>query len=77
MSSHQQKSLTGHDCRRDDEEVDAGGSGAVTGQGDVPGVAAEEDDVLLDPVERRYLVHQAVVRNPGTQVGRHVSVQEP
>lgn len=49
----------------------------MTGQGDVPGVAAEEDDVLLDPVERRYLVHQAVVRNPGTQVGRHVSVQEP
>lgn len=49
----------------------------MTGQGDVPGVAAEEDDVLLDPVERRYLVHQAVVCNPGTQVGRHVSVKEP
>lgn len=41
--------------------MDAGGAGAVTHQRHVSGVAAEVDDVLLEPVERGDLVHQAEV----------------
>lgn len=41
--------------------MDAGGAGPVTHECHVPGVAAEEDDVLLEPVQRGDLVHQAEV----------------
>lgn len=41
--------------------MDAGGAGPVTHERHVPGVAAEEDDVLLKPVQRGDLVHQAEV----------------
>lgn len=43
----------------------------------VVGVAAEQCDVLLHPVERRHLVHQPVVSDPCGRVRRRVGIQEP
>lgn len=58
-----------------EQEVDAGGAGPVTHQRHVPGVAAERDDVLLEPVECGDLVHQAEVGGrPLVRVG--VGVEE-
>jgi hypothetical protein len=57
--------------------VNTGGSGAVTEQRDGGWVSAELLDILLDPLEGGYLVHEAVVGHPGVLVGGSVRVQEP
>lgn len=49
--------LTVRDCGRRHQEADARGPGAVTHQSDVGGIAAENSDVLLYPVQGRDLVH--------------------
>lgn len=46
---------------REDEEVDAGGSGPGAEDGDPLGVSAEVADVLVEPAQRLDLVQQAVV----------------
>jgi hypothetical protein len=48
----------------------------MSNNGDVGGVSAEHCDVLLQPVERCYLIHKAVVGR-GAEVGVRVSVQKP
>lgn len=69
--------FTWHDGGRHDEELNAGGAGAVAQERHVVRVAAEECNVLLHPVERRHLVHQPVVGDPSRRVRRRVGVQEP
>lgn len=44
------------------QEVDAGSAGSMADQRHVRRVPAEIGDVLLDPVQRRDLVHQPVIR---------------
>jgi hypothetical protein len=48
----------------------------VSNDGDVGGVSAEHGDVLLQPVEGRYLVHEPVVSRRA-EVPVRVGVQEP
>ncbi|KAG7205960.1 hypothetical protein KM043_007887 [Ampulex compressa] len=62
--------------RTDGEEMHARSASALAHEGDVVGITAEEGDVLLHPVKGRYLVHQAVIRDPGLSLRRHVGVQE-
>ncbi len=49
----------------------------MTEQRDGGWVSAELLDILLDPLEGGYLVHEAVVGHPGVLVGGSVRVQEP
>lgn len=67
---------TWDDGGRYHQEVDASGAGPVAHQRNVLGVAAEQGDVLLDPVEHGYLVHQPVVGHASSRVWRTVGVQE-
>jgi hypothetical protein len=59
------------------EKVDAGGTGAVSKEGDGGGIAAEMLNILLDPLEGGDLVHEPVVGHPRVLVRRCVRVQEP
>ena len=68
--------ITWHHSGRHDEQVYTCGSGAVTGQRDAARVAAKQRNVLLDPMERRHLVHQPVVGYSRLQVRRDVGVQK-
>ena len=47
--------------RRQEVHGDASGAGRLAEQGDVVGVAAEESDVGVDPLEGRYLIEHAHV----------------
>lgn len=67
---------TWHDGRRYHQKVNARGSRPVTHQRNVVGVAAEESDVLLDPVEHGYLIHETVVGHASPRIGRSVGVQK-
>ena len=72
MDSHH----TGYDDGRVHEEVDAGRPRPVSHEGDRVGVAGEAGNVLLDPLERRDLVHQPVVGHARLAGGVHVRVEE-
>jgi hypothetical protein len=48
----------------------------MSNNGDVGGVSTKNSDVLLQPMQRGYLVHEAVVRGRA-QVRVCVGVQEP
>jgi hypothetical protein len=48
----------------------------MSNNGDVGRVSAEHSDILLQPMERCYLIHKAVVGR-GTEIGIRVSVQKP
>lgn len=48
----------------------------MTKEGDVGWVAPEKGDILLDPVEGRYLVHEAIVGYAGFEVRGRIGVQE-
>lgn len=65
---------TWHDGRGNDKEVDAGRPSAVSCQGHVSRITAEEGNVLLNPVQGCQLVHEPVVGNPGTGVWSHIGV---
>ena len=67
---------TCHSSRRLHKEVDTGGARPVPVQRHRLGVAAEVGDVLLDPLEGRDLVHQAVVGHLRVLMGRRVGVEE-
>lgn len=44
------------------QEVDTGGTSPMTDQRHVSWIPTEVSDVLLHPVQRRDLIHQAVIR---------------
>ena len=57
--------------------MNTGSSSSVTKHGDGLGVSAKVLDVLLDPLESRNLIHQAVVGHLWVLVRRRVGVEEP
>ena len=69
-------SPTCHSSGRLHEEVDAGGPGSMPKEGDGGGVAAKLLNILLDPFEGRYLVHEPIVGHAGVLMGRRVRVQD-
>lgn len=68
--------LTSNDGGANGEKMHASGTGALTHEGDIVGVASEERDMLLYPVQGGDLVHEAIIRNPRLRLRRHVGVQE-
>ena len=68
--------LTCHSCWGLHEEVDTGGPGPEAKKCHRLRVAAKLSDVLLDPLERRNLIHQAVVCHLRVLVRRSVGVEE-
>lgn len=58
------------------EEVHASGPGALTHEGDVLRIPAEQGDMLLDPVQGGNLIHEPVIRDSCFGLRRHVGVQE-
>lgn len=67
---------TWHNGGTDGEKVDASSPGALAHQRDVARIAAKVLDVLLHPVQRRYLIHEAVIGHAGLGVRRDVGVEE-
>lgn len=70
------KSYTRNNDWRLHEEVDTGSPGVVTEKGNRVWVSAELFNVLLDPLQGRDLVHQAVVGHPGLPIRADVGVEE-
>lgn len=70
------KRLTTHDGRADREKMNTGGPSPLAHQRHVVGIAAKQGDVLVDPLERRDLIHQPVIRDPRLGLGRHVGVEK-
>lgn len=70
------KRLTTHDGRADREKMNTGGPSPLAHQRHVVGIAAKQGDVLVDPLERRDLIHQPVIRDPRLRLGRHVGVEK-
>lgn len=65
---------TWHDGRRYHEKVDASSSGSVAHEGDVVRIAVKIADILLNPVQGRDLVHEAVVGYPRFLIRLRVDV---
>lgn len=72
----QSSKLTWHNGGTYSEKVYAGCSCTLAHKRDVAWIAAEVLDVLLDPVQRCNLIHQAVVGHSSFRVGRDVGVEE-
>ena len=69
--------MTCHSCGRLHQEMNTGCTSSVAKHGDGLRVSTKVLDVLLDPLESRNLIHQAVVGHLRVLVRRRVGVEEP
>jgi len=70
------ESLTPNDGGANGEKMHASSTSALTHEGNIVGIATEERDMLLYPMQCGDLVHEAIIRNPRLRLRRHVGVQE-
>ena len=68
--------MTCHSCGRLHQEMNTGCTSSVAKHGDGLRVSTKVLDVLLDPLESRNLVHQAVVGHLRVLMRRRVGVEE-
>ena len=68
--------MTCHSCGRLHQEMNTGCTSSVAKHGDGLRVSTKVPDVLLDPLESRDLIHQAVVGHLRVLMRRRVGVEE-
>ena len=68
--------MTCYCCGRLHQEMNTRGSSSVAKHGDGLGISTKVLDVLLDPLESRNLIHQAVVGHLWVLMRRRVGVEE-
>lgn len=76
LSTERKRLLTTHDRRADGEKMNTGGPSPLTHQRHVVGIAAKQSNVLFDPLKRRDLIHQPIIRDPRLGLRRHVGVEK-